>query len=370
MAWPVLLMARALDAGGSERQLTETAKALDRSRFEPHVGTFNPRGMRGEELGRAGIPVAEFPIYSYRSRAAIAGAFQLRRYIRRNHIRLVHAWDYPLNVYAIPVTRTMTSAIAVSSQRSHRQLIPGSYMPFLRASDRFAHAVVVNCEFLKTHLEQDERVPAQKIRLCYNGIDTKVFHRLPGPRHPRLRDSALVIGVVCGLRPEKDLPTLVEAFSRVSKIQRGMKLAVVGSGPELAALELQARKLDITENCVFEPSTVEVPAWLRSMDIFVLPSLTEALSNSLMEAMACGCCAVATCVGGNPELVRDKETGLLFEPGDVEGLAAALRELVENQPLREELAAAGEKQILEKFTLRASAERMAEIYAELIERPV
>src|SRR5439155_8236169 len=65
MAWPVLLMARALDAGGSERQLTETAKALDRSRFEPHVGTFNPRGMRGEELGRAGIPVAEFPIYSY-----------------------------------------------------------------------------------------------------------------------------------------------------------------------------------------------------------------------------------------------------------------------------------------------------------------
>jgi len=83
MPWPVLLMARALDAGGSERQLAEMAKALDRSRFEPHVGAFFPHGMRGEELARAGVTMVEFPVHSLKSVSAARGAMQLARYIRR-----------------------------------------------------------------------------------------------------------------------------------------------------------------------------------------------------------------------------------------------------------------------------------------------
>jgi glycosyltransferase involved in cell wall biosynthesis len=76
------------------------------------------------------------------------------------------------------------------------------------------------------------------------------------------------------------------------------------------------------------------------MDIFVLPSLSEALSNSLMEAMACGVAPIASSVGGNPELVREAETGLLFEPGDAVGLATQLRRLVDGEGLRRQYAAA------------------------------
>ena len=76
------------------------------------------------------------------------------------------------------------------------------------------------------------------------------------------------------------------------------------------------RRLGIFPDCVFEPATPRVADWLHAIDIFVLPSLSEALSNSLMEAMACGCCVAASRVGGNPELVAHGETGMLFEPRD------------------------------------------------------
>jgi len=131
-------------------------------------------------------------------------------------------------------------------------------------------------------------------------------------------------------------------------------------------LETEARLLGILDDCIFAPATNEVARWLRAIDLFVLPSLSEALSNALMEAMACGCCAIASTAGGNPELIRDSETGLLFQPGDAPALSGALQRLIEDEPLRQRLAGAGAKFIHERFSIRAAAERMGEIYARLI----
>ena len=96
MAWPVLLLARELDLGGSERQMTEIAKTLDRSRFSPHVGCFRPQGIRNAELAARGVPIVHFPVDSFASFGALSAAWKLRRYIRRHGIRLVHTFDYPL----------------------------------------------------------------------------------------------------------------------------------------------------------------------------------------------------------------------------------------------------------------------------------
>jgi glycosyltransferase involved in cell wall biosynthesis len=367
MAWPVLLMARELDLGGSERQMTEIAKALDRSRFEPHVGCFRPEGLRGQELQAAGIPIAHFPVYSFASHGAVSGAWELARYIRRHKIKLVLTYDYPLTVFAVPVAHFFTSAIVLSSARCHRDLIPRNYLKLVRMTDRLVDAIVVNCEFLKRHLAHDENVPSGQIELCYNGIDLDQFNARPRPRPAALPPYSLVIGVVCALRPEKGLSTLLKAFAEIRNCRAGLKLAIVGSGPMLEPLQAEARALGIWEDCVFEPATSLVAEWLRAIDIFVLPSLSEAFSNSLMEAMACGCCAVASNVGGNPELVRDGETGLLFEPCDAAGLSAVLRTLVENESLRRRLATAGERMLHERYSTRASADRMGEIFAKLIE---
>lgn len=365
MKYPVLLMARELHQGGSERQLAEIALTLDRARFEPRVGTFRPQGLRGDQLRAAGVPVVQFPVYSFRSRAALAGVWQLARYIRHHNIRLVHAFDAPLAVYATPVVRYLTPALMVSSQRGHRELT-SEYRKLLRWTDKLVDGIVVNCQYVKTHLTNDERVPERLIHVCYNGIDLEHFCRRASPRPPSLPDDALVIGVVCALRPEKGLLTLVEAFARVRHLRSRIKLVIVGSGPVLGELQAQARQTGIFEDVVWEPATAEVPQWLHNFDIFVLPSLSEALSNALMEAMACGCPAVASNVGGNPELIEHGVRGLLFEPGNVAALAAALARLIEDEAFRKSLAGAGQRFIRENFSRRASADRMAEIYESLL----
>ncbi len=115
--------------------------------------------------------------------------------------------------------------------------------------------------------------------------------------------------------------------------------------------------------CAFIPATDEVAGWLRTIDIFVLPSLSEALSNSLMEAMACGCCVVASNVGGNPELTGASERGLLFEAGNVEDLTAVLKPLIQDRERRQQLAAAAGKFIRSGFSTGTSVTRMQEIYS-------
>jgi glycosyltransferase involved in cell wall biosynthesis len=359
-------MARELNVGGSERQMTETARFLDRSRFEPRVGCFLPAGLRGEELRAAGVPVIQFPVHSYKSWSAVTGARALIRYIREERIELVHAFDYPLNVFAVPLARWFTSAVAVASQRSHRELIPGGYLRVVRQVDRIAHAVVVNCEYLRQHLIHDEGVASDRVEVCYNGIDLDFFRAAESCRPAALADAPFVIGVVCGLRAEKGLPLLLESFARVRAAREWMRLAIVGSGPMLGELQARARELGIFDACVFQPATSHIPDWLRAMDIFVLPSLSEAFSNALMEAMACGCSCVASDVGGNPELVRPEETGLLFRRGDAESLAGALGRLIGDDGLRRRLAVAGQSYIRANFSAQAAAKRMGEIYARLL----
>jgi glycosyltransferase involved in cell wall biosynthesis len=370
MRWPVLLLARGLDTGGSERQLSEIAKNLDRSKFEPIVGCFRPEGVRARELTAAGVPVIHFPVTSFMSVGAISGAAQFVRYIRQNKIRLIHTFDYPFTVFGVPLARFFTSTVVVSSQRSHRDLIPSTYRKLVRVADRLVDAVVVNCEYLVRHLETDEHVPADRIELCYNGIDLERFHLLDLARPPELPTNSVVIGVVCVLRAEKDLSTLLKGFAHVRLFCPGIKLAIVGSGPMLGPLQSEALALGIFEDCVFVPATGEVTTWLRAIDIFVLPSLSEAFSNSLMEAMACGCCVVATDVGGNPELVRNGQNGLTFEAGDSIGLGVALRKLIENEAFRKQMACAGAQLLKERFSVKVSAERMAEIYTDLVNRSV
>ena len=358
---PVLLMARELHIGGSERQMTEMAKHLDRSVFAPHVGCFRPAGVRGDELRDCGVSIVQFPVYSYRSFSALSEARRLARYIRANGIQVVHTWDYPLNVYAIPIARMMTSAIAISSQRSHRDLIPAGYRRLTKLSDRMSHAVVANCEYIRRHLI-DEHVPEEKIRVCYNGIDLDRFRRLAAPAHP------LTIGVVCALRSEKDLITLIDAFALVRDSAPALRLVIVGSGDQLPALESRAREAGLGAQCHFEPATSNIPEWLSKIDIFVLPSRSEALSNSLMEAMACGCCVVASEVGGNPELVRNGETGMSFRAGDPTSLAGVLRAVIQNPTVRARLVETGERFIRANFSVGAAAARMGEIYLGLCKR--
>ncbi len=356
-------MARELGLGGTERQLAEIAMALDREQFEPHVGCFTDGGFRAKELRAAGVPIVELGVRSLVSRSAVAGARRMGAYLERHGIGLVHAFDVPLDLFAAPVARWYRTPVVLSSMRAHRDLTPGVTRHLLRMTDRIVDGIVVNSRAVARELAEEDGVPASMVRLAYNGLDTSVFCREGARAALPWDEAAAVIGIVCALRPEKGLHTLMEAFRKVKAGRRGVKLLIVGSGPMLAELEAAG-----DGDCHFQPAERNVAPWLRAMDIFVLPSLSEALSNSLMEAMGCGACPVASDTGGNPELVRDGETGLLFPVGDTEALATRLAILLDQPEYRRGLAARAERRIREHFTREQAARAMGAIYLEFLAR--
>jgi glycosyltransferase involved in cell wall biosynthesis len=366
--WPVLLMVRELGLGGSERQTVEMARALDRAEFSPHVACLRSEGFRRRDLEDAGVPILALPVRSLFGLSALNGTRLMRRYLQRHSIQLVHTFDTPSNLFGVPTARLARTPVVLSSQRANRELTPPSGRRLLRITDRLVNGVVVNCQALVRHMVQDEGVESSRVLLCRNGIDTAIFR--PGSSTVRstiLKDEKLVVGVVCAVRAEKRLDLLLQAFARIAA--PGRKLVIVGSGPIQSEIEALASGLSLRSYCHFEPATRAVTDWLRAIDIFVLPSRSEALSNSLMEAMACGCAVIASDTGGNPELVSPDSTGLLFPSGDVDALAAALERLAEDPSLRAALGARAAAFIGERFTLAHAAERMGAIYREKL-RPL
>jgi len=360
---PVLLLVRELDQGGCERDLTKIALGLDRSRFEPHVGCLRPEGFRNRELSDAGVPIVHFPVRSFASAGALRAGLQLRRYLKGYGIRLIHSYDVPMDVFGLAWGYFWRTPVLISSQLSYRELYSPFYQRLLRITDRLADCVVVNCEAMRRHLIDDEGVAAGKLFLSYNGVDTSVFF----PGQPA-KSEPLVIGTVAALRPEKRLDLLVDAFARVRDLSLGMRLAIVGSGSVLPALRQQATRLGIAADCVFQPATADVASWLRGMDIFVLPSESEAFSNALLEAMACGCCPVGSRVGGTPELIADGERGLLFESGNAADLAEKLARLIRDAGLRRKFGEAAAACARDTFSIQRAVQRMEELYGRLLTR--
>ncbi|MEJ7607880.1 MAG: glycosyltransferase family 4 protein [Bryobacteraceae bacterium] len=354
----VLLVAQSLGAGGSERQLTEIAKALDRSQFDPRVACFRPGGIRTQELESAGVPVLSFPFTSLRSWQALHSLHQLKLYLREERIEILHGFDPPANMFAVPVARLAGTPVVLSSQRSLRSLRSPRQRRVLRWTDRLVQGTVVNSEAVRQALMKEDDIPFERIHLCRNGLNTNRFR----PVLARTPNHAPLIGSVCVLRPEKGLETLIHAFAVILRKYPLARLRIIGSGPAEPELQSLSTKLNLKEACEFLPATANVAEALQEIDIFVLPSLSEAMSNSLMEAMACGCCAVASDVGGNPELVSDGSTGLLFRTGDEAHLASVLERLLADPAFQLTLGEAGCRRMHAEFTLEHSARTMGQIY--------
>lgn len=108
---PILLMARELGLGGTERQLTEIARALDRKQFTPHVGCLHAEGLRGAELETAGVPIVRFPVQSLYRPSTIRAALRMGQYLKLHRIQLVHTFDVPMNLFGVPVARAYRTPV-------------------------------------------------------------------------------------------------------------------------------------------------------------------------------------------------------------------------------------------------------------------
>jgi glycosyltransferase involved in cell wall biosynthesis len=359
---PVLFIIHSLGHGGMERQVAMLARNLDPKRFQPHVAAVVD-GFRAEELRQHGIPVFQIPIVSFFKPGPLALGRELRKYIREHGIELVHLFDAGLSLIALLATRPSRGVRLLTSQRFYMHLAKWSHRLMLVPGHWLSDGVVVNSADTRRHLHEDYYLPMSRIEVCYNGIDSSVFHPEPRRRLELLADADLVVGCVCVLRPEKNLELLIQAFAKVrASTALRTKLLLMGSGPEEQKLKALAADLGLGDSCHFLPSAAEVSTTMRSIDIFVHPSRTESLPNAVMEAMACGCCVISSRVGGCPELMENGVHGLLVKADDLDELTAQLKAVIVDPEWRGKMAAAAARRMAENFSVTASVQQMEDIY--------
>jgi glycosyltransferase involved in cell wall biosynthesis len=304
---------------------------------------------------------------SLKSARALRTAIRFGGFLRRNEIKLVHAWDASV-VFAAPLARLLRVPVILSSVLGHRDLLDARSQKQFQSTDRLVDAIIVNCEAMRRHMIQDCSVSPGHIELCYNGVNTAEFYPASSPKPEPVSAASLVIGAVCVLRLEKNLQLLQDAFAKVAPLIPNAKLLLVGSGPELPKLQVNSRRLGIQDDCMFVPAVPAVAPFLRAIDIFVSCSYSEAFSNSLLEAMACGCCVVGSRVGGTPELIADGERGLLFESGNVEELAGKLTMLIKDDLLRKRLAANAAAFASQSLNMARNVQCMSGIYETMLRK--
>jgi glycosyltransferase involved in cell wall biosynthesis len=181
----------------------------------------------------------------------------------------------------------------------------------------------------------------------------------------------VLAGTVGRLQAVKDQLTLVRAFAQcVARRLPGSEqlcLLIAGDGPLRAEVEDEVRACGLGARIWLAGEREDVPEVLRSLDFFVLPSISEGISNTVLEAMASALPVVATAVGGNSELVVDGETGVLVPPADPAALATALSTCAADAALRQRLGQAGRRRVEQGFSLDGMVERYTDLYQHLLQ---
>jgi sugar transferase (PEP-CTERM/EpsH1 system associated) len=211
-------------------------------------------------------------------------------------------------------------------------------------------------------------IPAGKVTRIHNGVDTARFAPADGLAERAglgWAGNAEVIGTVGRLDPVKDQAGLVEAFARVAPAHPRAVLAIVGDGPCRAELERVVAAHGVGARVRLLAERSDVPEILRTMDVFVLPSIAEGISNTLLEAMATGLPLVATRVGGNPELVQDGVNGRLVPRRDRTALAGALAAYLDDPHLRAIHGKSSRQRALDVFALPRMLDAYADLYGGL-----
>jgi glycosyltransferase involved in cell wall biosynthesis len=360
----VLLVGDTLNLGGTEGQLVELACRLDRSRWDVEVACVRPEGPLRPRLEGAGFEPWHCGPASFKSPRLLGAIEALARRIRTRGIALVHSFDFYTNMISLPAARLAGVRAIIGSQRNLGNLRPSAQQMMHNLSLRLATHVLVNSDAVKERVVQSQGIRPERVTVIPNGVDLARF----SPRHGRPRNgSGLVVGALSNLRPEKGLADLVQAVGMVRDQCAEVRLVIWGEGPLRSELEGLVAALNLAASVALPGSTGVPEAALRDLDIFVLPSLSEASSNGLMEAMATALPVVATSVGGNPGLVEDEITGLLVPPKDASALAKAIIRLVEDRALAAQLGEQARAHAELTFGMERMVARTEALYARALD---
>lgn len=366
----LLIVIDGMEVGGSQRQVQQLLKGLDRQRWEPELAYFRDRSFLVDAISAEGTPVHFVP---KRHRVDLPFLFKFARLLRRGDYALVHAFSLTAELSSV-FARLLSGRhpLLVASERSFALDRPRWFWWLKRLALRQSVAVIANSRAGASATARRTRVPEAIFATVSNGVNAP--EAMSADARAELREALGVpegrlFGVFVGrLAPVKNLPCLVHALSQLAPTHRPW-MAFVGTGPEQAAIERLGADLGVNADLRFLGERTDVDQVLQAADFLVLPSHFEGLSNALLEAMAAGCPVIASAVGGTLELIDDGQTGLLFSPGDAAALAAAMTRMAD-PVVRRALAQRARERVERQHTHAALGAATAAIYERCLRAAV
>jgi sugar transferase (PEP-CTERM/EpsH1 system associated) len=352
-----------LNVGGAEKALARLLAHLDRDRFAPTVAClYGGDGIVADEIRALSIPVIDLEMTAKWRWDAF---WRLYCLLCRERPAILHTWMFHANVPGRVLGRLAAVPIIISSERTMGMERRWRYW-LNRITDPLTNRVVCVSQQVADFVVRHVGIRRDKTVIIPNGIDLQDFARLPGRRQARaalkLPPDRVLVGTVARLDPVKRLDVLLRAMGSLLDVYA----IIVGDGPERTQLEALTKRSGLAGRVHFAGHQEDILPWLAALDVFVLSSDWEGMSNALLEAMAAGLPVVATTVGGTPEVVVDGVTGLLVPPRDPAALAGALATLVCDTALRGKMGQAGRERVAQCFSVEWMVEQTQTLYEHIL----
>ena len=347
--------------GGTERQMTELIRRIDRRRFEVRVACFHKEGAwlpRVEECAE----VTEFPIQGFARPGTLVKAAAFARWCRLHGIAVVQACDLYANTFALPAAALAGVPARLGSRRELNPDKSVGQIALQRHAYRCAHGVVANSSAAAKQLQR-EGVPAARIHVIPNGLAMDRFAARSSMR------PVTTILTVANLRKEKAHEVLLQAASKLVPRHPYLQFQIVGDGPRMAELRALCNTLGLDSQVAFLGHREDVPALLSQADAFVLPSRSEAFPNGAIEAMASGLPVVASATGGLLDLIDSGRTGVLVEPDDPNALADALEGLINSPARAAMLGSSARDEVSRRYSFDRMVRSFEDLYLSQLEMP-
>jgi glycosyltransferase involved in cell wall biosynthesis len=369
---PVLHLLNRFWIGGAERQFVERLRRNPKG-FSVLVGCLELSGPLLPQVRALGYEPWVFPVNGSLLQANTAKQIALMGALIRDHsVRIVHATDYYTNLLALGAGK-LTGAKVIVSRVDLGHLRAG-FGRWHREAEKWnarnADLVVANADAVREVCIRDEGCDPARVLVVRNGLDTAHFDALA--RQPLqaplpLEDGDVPVAVIGNLWRVKGHRTLVEAAKEIAARIPRVKFLCAGEGPEREYLERRIGELGLLNTVHLLGHRLDIPAILSRSRAACLCSSAEGLSNAVMEAMASSLPILATAVGGNPELVRPGENGLLVPFGDAQALSGALVQLLSDPAAAAEMGRRGRRRIESELTLEKMAEGHGALYRRALE---
>ena len=364
----ILQLIATLDIGGAERQLVELVKRLDKNKYNITVCCITRGGPLEEDLKKLGIA---YHILYKKFKFDFAVIFRLIRLIRQKKIELIHTWMFTSNTWGRIAARFTGVPVIISTELCMVNHFKGRIQ---RTVDRMlagsSDIIIANSRSVRNSHIKRERIPLNKIIAIPTGVDTQEFKPQSIDIKKReelfgLKEPVPVVGIIGRLVEGKGYEYFMEAAVKVLRSTHA-KFVMVGKGPWREKLEKISNKLGISNEVLFMGYYQDLVGILSVIDILVLSSLSEGLSNVLLEGMAMAKPVVTTDIESNAQVVVNGETGILAPPRNPEALAEGIIRLLKNKEEARRMGLAGRKRVKKYFDIKKTVERVEEIYDKLI----